>query len=488
MSSTEVAGERAMAEARSAGYVRSFRAVPEHGFTPMRVEGKLPRALDGTMYRNGPGLFAHGEHRYRHWFDGDGLVAAVRFADGRAEGASKLLETPGLLEERAKGRAVHAAYGTKAPGGFSLLRMLRFLRQGGKNPANTSVLAWRDRVFALCEAGVPNEIDPDTLASLGEVDLGGAVTRAFSAHPHRIASNGTIYNVGAVFGRRNGLEVTVLRPDGTAGRLGLIPLAYPTMVHDFALTERHLVIFVAPLEIALFRVLFGRESFAEAHRWDEARGTEVIVVPLDAPDSVTRFSTGAFWAWHTANAFERGRELVVDLVRYADYPSTARWLAGVPEGRPGGDPDGRLHRLVIDPRRRTLRSERLRARTGEFPRVAPSVDAASYRTAYLLEHSTPAAARVGPPDTVVRVDVETGESDEHCFGPAEWPSEAVFVPRPGRSGETDGWLVSLVYDAQKDQSAWVVLDAAHVNDGPIARVWLGHHVPLGFHGAWRPRP
>src|SRR5690606_19154699 len=65
----------------------------EHGFVPLRVEGPPPDALRGTMYGTGPGLFRLFEHRYRHWFDGDGLISAVRFEDGKALGASRLLET-----------------------------------------------------------------------------------------------------------------------------------------------------------------------------------------------------------------------------------------------------------------------------------------------------------------------------------------------------------------------------------------------------------
>lgn len=483
---TSAADDTDRASARGS-YARSFADVPrEHGFEPLRVEGTLPRELSGTLYRNGPGLFSSFGHRYEHWFDGDGLVCAVRFADGRAEGAARVVESAGLSEERRLGRAYYGSYGTKAPGRWNPWRALRFAREGGKNPANTSVLCWDDRVFALCEVGRPTEIHPDTLATIGETDLGGAVVRPFSAHPHRVDETGYVFNVGARLGRPNALDVIALRPDGSAGRVAEIPLAFPTMIHDFAVTSKHVVIFVAPLEIGLFRILFGRASFAGAMDWKAERGTEVIVIPLDAPASPIRFSTDAFWAWHVANAFEEGGEIVVDVVRYRDFRDSARWLAGVTEGLPAGEPDGRLARARIDARRGHLAWEPLRERTGEFPRVAPSVEARRYRQLYLAEHSTGEAARRGPPDTLVRVDLERGAIDEHRFAAHEWPSEGVFVPRPGATDETDGWIVSLVYDADRHASAWTVLDARRVSDGPVARAWLDHHVPLGFHGAWRP--
>src|SRR5262245_61994751 len=78
----------------------------EHGFEPMRVDGALPEGLAGTLYRNGPALFSSFGARYRHWFDGDGALAAVRFGGGRADGAARIITTRGLAEERRRGRAL----------------------------------------------------------------------------------------------------------------------------------------------------------------------------------------------------------------------------------------------------------------------------------------------------------------------------------------------------------------------------------------------
>ncbi len=468
-----------------ATYARSFVEIPrEYGFEPLRVEGKLPMALAGTMFRNGPGLFSVFDHRYRHWFDGDGLITAVRFREGRADGAARLIRSRGLEEERRRGRAYFGAYGTKSPGRWNPWRAVRFVREGGKNPANTSVLCWDDRVFALCEVGRPTEIDPATLETIGESDLGGAIHQPFSAHPHRIADTGYVYNFGTRLGRPNVIDLYALRPDGSAGRIAEIPLAYPTLVHDFAATSRYLVLFLAPLEISLYRVLFGRVAFSDAMNWVPERGSEVVIVPLDAPASPIRFKTEPFWAWHMGNAFERDGEIVVDLFRYSDFPTSAGWLDGVMRGAPGGAVDGVLHRVRIDVLRRRLRTEKMRERTGEFPRVAPFYEGRSHRFLFCAEHSSFDVARRGLPDTLVRIDAEGGSSSEYRFEEHESPSEGVFVPRPNASDPDDGWLVSLVYDARLHRSHWAVFDVNHLCDGPLAKVHLEHHVPLGFHGAW----
>jgi len=40
----------------------------------LTIEGKLPAALQGRFYRNGPALMERADQRYQHWFAGDGMV------------------------------------------------------------------------------------------------------------------------------------------------------------------------------------------------------------------------------------------------------------------------------------------------------------------------------------------------------------------------------------------------------------------------------
>ncbi len=99
------------------GYRQNLRSLDRsHGFEPLRIEGEIPRDLRGTLYRNGPASFERFGLRYRHWFDGDGAVSAVRFADGRAEGAVRMVAPTGSREEEKRGRALHGGYGTADPG------------------------------------------------------------------------------------------------------------------------------------------------------------------------------------------------------------------------------------------------------------------------------------------------------------------------------------------------------------------------------------
>ena len=234
--------------AASLGWMGSLRDLPrEHGFEPLRVVGTLPAELRGTLYRAGPSLFSSFGKPYGHLFDGDGAVTAVRFASGQAVGAAKLVQSEGLVEERRAGRSLYGGYGTATPG------MKRFwppaVRSRLKNPANTSILLWGERVFALYEGDLPTEIAPSDLATLGEQDL-GIVVESFSAHPRAVPSRRAIYNFGVRYGRKTVLDIYELNDSGSGRKLTEVALAHTTLIHDFVATEKHLVFFAPPVRFS----------------------------------------------------------------------------------------------------------------------------------------------------------------------------------------------------------------------------------------------
>jgi all-trans-8'-apo-beta-carotenal 15,15'-oxygenase len=88
---------------------------------------------------------------------------------------------------------------------------------------------------------------------------------------------------------------------------------------------------------------------------------------------------------------------------------------------------------------------------------------------------------------VVKIDNDSGERWACDLGAGFGVGEPIFVPRPGRAGEDDGWLLSLVYDGAAHRSRLYVIDARDVEAEPLAVAHLPHHVPYGFHGTFAPR-
>ncbi|RKH53198.1 carotenoid oxygenase family protein [Corallococcus llansteffanensis] len=460
------------------GWLRAFRTLPrQHGFEPLRVEGQVPEGLRGSLYRVGPWTFEVHGRPYQHWFDGDGGMLGVRFGPEGVRGAARLLETPSMVAERQASGQRYGGYGTPTP-------LLHKLRNQRKNSANTSVMAWNGKLYALFEANVPVEVSPEDLSCVGESDFDGVVVESFSAHPHRVPSRKASYNYGVQYGRETKVELYELPDGGGAKRLGSVKLPGATMVHDFIATDRYLVFFLPALRLNIFRMLLRLGSFSENLHFRPDVGSEVLVVPIDDVEHPVRIPTEAFYQWHFANAFEQGDTLVVDYVHYPDF-TTNQWLGELVRGRTSTAAKGMLHRAVVDVKAGTFHTERRSDVSCEFPRVAPGVVGRAHGTVFMGVH-TSEEAKWGPHNGVARIEVATGRLTMAALGAEQYPSEPVFVPRPGGSAEDDGWLLTQVYDVKADASHIAVLDARRLEDGPVARCHFDHALPPTFHGGFAP--
>lgn len=54
-----------------------------HTLSRLFFLGSIPPWLQGTLLRNGPGLFSVGNTSYKHWFDGMALIHSFTFKDGK---------------------------------------------------------------------------------------------------------------------------------------------------------------------------------------------------------------------------------------------------------------------------------------------------------------------------------------------------------------------------------------------------------------------
>ena len=98
-----------------------------------------------------------------------------------------------------------------------------------------------------------------------------------------------------------------------------------------------------------------------------------------------------------------------------------------------------------------------------------------------------------PPIGWMRWDRQTGEERTWLAPPNCFCEEVVVIPKL-RGGEAaaadedaaDAWVAAMMFDADKGASCLCVLDAARIDAGPVAKLWLTHHVPHGLHGCWEP--
>lgn len=458
----------------------------EHDYWIDETEGAVPEALVGTLYRNGPGRLEVGGSPLGHMFDGDGMLAMFAFDGGRVRFRNRYVRTNHYRAGQSSVGAPLRGLGTLRPGG-PLANALRL----PANVANTSVALHAGDLLALWEGGKPHAIDPDTLATRGVHDFGGELRwmGAFSAHPKVDPSTGGLYNFGAEVLPRPALRSYRVDPGGRLHRLGVISLPEPVFCHDFALTGQNLVFVVDPLGLAkraLPGVLLGLTSFDRALRFDEDRGTTILIQPRGG-GALRRITVPAFLHFHISNAYDDGTDVVVDLVRWdRDWKSFNQSLRSYRADDPARPADwqfgGQLTRLRISASGR-VSIEQLAEVFGEFPQLDQRRATRAHRFSYL-------AGRVRPgeeADAVVAVDHTTGKIRAFPVATGHTVSEPVFVPRSADAAEGDGWLLGVAYDPYRHRSRLLVLDAGRIEDGPVFVGHLPHHLPQSFHGTFTTR-
>jgi all-trans-8'-apo-beta-carotenal 15,15'-oxygenase len=465
-----------------------------------QVEGEIPTNLSGTLFRNGPGLFDVNGQRIHHPFDGDGMISAVTFQNGRAHFRNRFVRTEGYVAEQQAGRILYrGVFGTQKPGGW--LNNLFDFRL--KNIANTNVIYWADRLLALWEAAEPHRLDPATLETLGLDDLDGILKpgSAFSAHPridlHSEQDGGSpcLVNFAIKPGLSSEISVYEISPIGRLLRQYSAITPGFCFIHDFVITPHYCVFFQNPVSFNPLPFALGMRSAGECITFQPDQLTKVILVPRSTEAGRVNSSRGnnhsksrtfeipSGFVFHHANAFEQGSELVIDSICYASLPSV----------EPDADfrqtnfealAPGQLWRFRLNLETGTTQQEMLEERCCEFPTIHPDHVGRPYRYVYLAAADAPTGN--APNQAILKLDLDSGQSQLWTAAPKGFVSEPVFVPKPGGTAEDDGWLLAMVFDAECDRSYVAILDASDLERGTVARLYLKHHVPYGLHGSFTP--
>ncbi|MQA95501.1 MAG: dioxygenase [Streptosporangiales bacterium] len=426
------------------------------------VTGSLPAELTGRYFRNGPNP-RPGEDP-GHWFAGHGMLHGLRLRDGRAEWYRNRWVRTKSME-----------------GGAEYVRPDLSVDLAAV-PANTHVIPCGDRILALVEAGLPYEISPE-LETLGPVDFGGRLTTAMTAHPKLHPLTGELHFFGYGFFPPY-LTYHRLSAAGELVESRVIDVPGPTMAHDFAITENHVVWMDLP---AVFDLSLAGTGMPV--RWDDAYGARLGVMPRGG--DVTWYDIDPCYVFHVSNAREdQAGRIVLDAARYspADFNRIWSGIGGTADPAAAAAATGaaRLYRWTLDPATGRATEEPLDDRPVEFPTLNDDRVGLGNRYAYAVTGSVTGPESDG--DGIVKYDLPSGRATVHRLDDGLAAGEAVFVPAAGGTAEDDGWLLSIVSDRAGRGSAFVVLDATDVEAGPVATVRLPRRVPAGFHGSWIPDP
>jgi carotenoid cleavage dioxygenase len=444
---------------------------------PLRVRGVLPAGLAGVLVRNGPNPLR--VDPAQHWFAGHGMVHRFEFASGQVRYRNRWVRTQRWLGERAGASAEERALGAGTAQGLP--------RDDGV--ANTNVLMHGARLLALEEAHLPIELHPQTLDTLRQVDFGGALQGAFTAHPKVDPRTGELlfFSYGGPDGLGAGMTAGSIDANGRVQQVRQFEAPYASMVHDFAFTAQHMLFPVMPLTGSAARA----RAHAPAYAWEPQVGTFVGIMRRDGSAEPDWWQGPVCFVYHVMNAWEEGERIYMDVMQ-SDAPSGFTW----PDGSPiEGAGHARLCRWTFDlhGKERVFTSALIANVEGEFPRIDERFAGSAYHHGWLAAHSD---GEHGLFTQIVHVDqgdrsstrrLETLSNTRLDIYPLEAgdsTSEPVFVPRAVDAPEGDGWLLAVIFRGAQMRSDLLVFDALHVATGPLVTVEVPHRIPNGFHGNW----
>ena len=255
---------------------RGFESQPnEYSYWIDEIEGVIPRNLQGTLFRNGAGLFEVNGQKIGHPFDGDGMVCAITFNQGRAHFRNRYVRTEGYVREQEAGKILYRGFGTQKPGGW----IANLFDTNFKNTANTNVIYWGGKLWAMWEGGQPYQLIPGTLETIGQDDLDGLLksNHPFSAHP-RIKDN-TFINFG-VQGGVTSQTLTIFELDARGNKLKehSHPLTGFAFLHDMLVTDNYCIFIQPPFQANGLPLLLGFKTIEQCFDFDSQQPTKIIVI------------------------------------------------------------------------------------------------------------------------------------------------------------------------------------------------------------------
>ncbi|MGW8886301.1 carotenoid oxygenase family protein [Streptomyces sp. NPDC055749] len=404
--------------------------VDEHGTADLTVRGSIPPDLDGRYLRNGPNPLPGQDKGY--WFTGPGMLHGIRLRHRRAEWY--------------RNRWIR----TRELAGHPFVRA-DFTLDLAATPANTHVIRHADKVLAPCEVGLPYWVS-ESLETIGPYDFGGRLNTAMTAHPKEDPVTGELHLFETGFAPPY-LTYHQVTAQGRLLDSRPIEVPGPTMMHDFAITEHHVVFMDLP--VVFDPALAGRGAMP--YRWDQEYGARLGIMSRTPGSTAVRwYDVEPCYVFHVGNAYEdaQGR-VVLDAVRYDHRGFRRTWSdiggSAGPSG-PAGAADlqaaALLHRWTLDPTTGRVIESRLDDRAAEFPTHNQILTGRPNRYLYTVSD-----------DGIAKHDLARHTRHVHEMPGSRYAGEAVFVPALDATDEDEGWLLSLVSSDDGQTGELLVLDA-----------------------------
>ena len=453
-------------------------------------KGVSIQELNGTLFRNGPGILERDGQWLHHPFDGDGMITAIKFENGVASISNKFVRTKGYLEEEKQNKFIYrGVFGTQKKGGI----LNNFFDLKFKNIANTHVIKLGKNLLALWEAAGPHALDPDNLDTKGLTTLNGVLkpNEAFSAHPKIDLNSKLSSELVVTFGVQAGPKSTIrlMEFSNSGNNSGEILSDRKdtfngfSFLHDFAITTNWAIFLQNAIDFNPLPFVIGQRGAAQCLKSNPNKKSKFIIIPresgiykgqkprvIDAPKG---------FVFHHVNAFENNSQIVLESIFYDDFPSV-----GPSENFRDIDfakyPEGKLKRSIIDLKNQTSEVITLSEQCCEFAMVNPT--RLGLQSTFSWMACTERREGNAPLQAIKKFNSLTKEEIFWSAGSRSFVSEPVMSPSKNPSSEDDGFIFIIVWNGERRGSDLVILDAHNLQE--LSKYELPIAIPHGLHGSW----
>jgi carotenoid cleavage dioxygenase-like enzyme len=446
------------------------------------IEGKVPADLNGAFYRVGPDP-QYPLHPRNIPFDGEGHVSMFRIRDGRVDYRSRFVRNERYLAQDEARRSLFPIYRNPSQDDPSVKGLSRCT-------ANTHVINHGNLLLALKEDGPPSALDLLTLDTVvpNYTFDGKLPSKTFTAHPKRDPVTGNLLAFGYEaegFGS-NVVSMFEITPQGSVIWNVKIQVPYVGLLHDFAVTEKHIAFYIIPLAFDEAQMQRGGIHWS----WDGTRPTYFGFMRRGGDGRDIRWIQGPTRsATHVMGAFDHGEKLIVDVEMSMSNPfpfvpmrDGSRWdpIAGA----------SHITRLTVDLAGREPTAygmEEMYPHVGGLPRQDDRYHTMPYRIGFLPCPDPSARDPRTAAACYARFDHQTRSATLYNAGLGTALAECCFAPRSAGAAEGAGYLMGVATRQQENGRAdLVILDAEHLADGPVAIVRLPIRAVAQVHGWWVP--
>jgi carotenoid cleavage dioxygenase-like enzyme len=436
------------------------------------VWGQIPTDIQGTFYRMQCDFdYRPPKNEWLTGFNGDGHISRFRFHNGSVDFKGRFIRTARLMAERKERKRLFGVYRNPFTDDPSVAHINR-------SAANTHTYWHGGKLFVLKEDSLPYYVDPHTLETIGDWNFHGKYTaQTMSAHPKIDPVTGEMiaYGYEAKGILTKDIAVYTINPAGRVTKEVWLQSPYLGIIHDIAITQKHVIIPVIARTSSLERLKAGEPMWD----WDGSLPTMVGILPRDGDAKDVRWFKGPSRnTLHFLNATDRGNTVTMELPTSSgerDPSQIRRWT------------------FDLNSKSDAFQEDVVSTTPGFLPRMDDRYLSLDYRYAFIssrVPSATPdpkASPMSGGTQVVQRLDVRTGDIKQCVVEGKVALQESCFVPRANSKNEGDGYVMTIASNFDTMSSDMIITDAQHLEDGIIATVKLPFRLRSGTHTNWYPQ-